>query len=206
MSEPKIYKPSIYNGAGIYKVGANGGGGANVDYKYIYPIFNAGGSFSITLDDVIPNKDVSIVLDVFCKTTNSYLIYLYDESNVMKGFFRKTSGAWSASNGTGSQGTTSAANSAFSRLVIYNEYASIKDSVSSVATISAPFSEFNIKKIEFINNSQFSRFAISKTNLLNASGDADYIIDLRPYKKDNVAYLVDMVSGNMYSALSGDCW
>jgi len=26
MSEPKIYKPSIYNGAGIYKTGAEGEG------------------------------------------------------------------------------------------------------------------------------------------------------------------------------------
>lgn len=200
----KIIQPPFYNSR-FYDTGA-GGGGADVDYKYIYSIFSAGGSFSITLDDVIPNKDASIVLDVFCKSTSTYLVYLYDESNSQKGFFRKTSGAWSASNGTGAQGTTTAANSAFSRLVMYNEYASVKDGILNLSIITAPFSEFNIKKIDFINNAQFSRFAISKTNLLNSSLDADYIIDLRPYKKEGLAYLVDMVSGNMYNAPSGDCW
>lgn len=32
--EPTIYKPSIYNGAGIYKTGAEGGGGSGDIYEY----------------------------------------------------------------------------------------------------------------------------------------------------------------------------
>lgn len=34
--EPTIYKPSIYKGAGIYKIGAEGGGGGDIELKKVY--------------------------------------------------------------------------------------------------------------------------------------------------------------------------
>lgn len=52
MSEPTIYKPSIYNGNGVYKNGASGGGGGGGGVEILGNLYKTKeiGNFNITLN------------------------------------------------------------------------------------------------------------------------------------------------------------
>lgn len=62
MSEPKIYKPSIYKGAGVYNIGAGGGGSDALEFEIDGVIYHfvivAGLAISIEESQIL-NNDVS---------------------------------------------------------------------------------------------------------------------------------------------------
>ena len=74
--EPTIYKPSIYKGAGIYKIGADGGGGGGGDLPEGYtPAIYAktnGTAVSLTFTGLQANINDKFVLEVALKLTDQY--------------------------------------------------------------------------------------------------------------------------------------
>lgn len=207
MGEPTIYKPSIYKGNGVYNTGAGGGGG--VDYKYIYPFFRATANLTIELDEAISNENKSIIFDISSKISSSVIQFLLlkDSSNSTKGIFARSAGGWTFSNGTGNVGGAFGYNTGTERLVMYNNAATAMwNATLPSSNTNAPYSQFDIKKIEINTNASLARFAITNDNLLWNTNNTDCIIDLRPYKKGSDIGVIDVVSGNIYLATSGECY
>jgi len=69
--EPTIYKPSIYKGAGIYKTGAEGGGG-DLPEGYTPAIYGrTNGSVSLEFTDLNVNYNDKFVIELDLKTLQS---------------------------------------------------------------------------------------------------------------------------------------
>lgn len=77
--EPTIYKPSIYKGAGIYKAGAEGGGGGDLPEGYTPAIYakTNGAAVSLNFTGLQANINDKFVLKVALKLTEQYRSFGY---------------------------------------------------------------------------------------------------------------------------------
>lgn len=96
MSEPTIYKPSVYNGNGVYKNGASGGGGGGSvpeGWKEIFAIKQTGSiegaPFAISAKDSFINTDFNIeyIIDISGIATDSTASYFVYNGNSWDGFY-----------------------------------------------------------------------------------------------------------------------
>lgn len=117
--EPTIYKPSIYNGAGIYKTGADGGGGGGgYNGKFIYlnnfdningdaAISDIGDSlpiyyelFSIVNSDVFNGKNC-LLMDKYPSNSHFFLLYIdFPEEYTIETYFSNKIGEYNTSSTT----------------------------------------------------------------------------------------------------------
>lgn len=94
--EPTIYKPGIYKGAGIYKIGAEGGGGGDLPEGYTQAIYGrTNGSVSLEFTDLNVNYNDKFVIELDLKTLQNIgslgfyatagSMYIYPDSGSISG-------------------------------------------------------------------------------------------------------------------------
>ena len=203
--EPTIYKPSIYKGAGIYKTGAEGGGGGLPDDVVLYQVLKntARGysiGWSIPFSETNENKEfiVSYKVDSWVTYPNSYLIGELGYNTLT---FTQSSTSYFMNNNYGSNALYNGlTDTNFHLLAIKNN--KLIDKLTNNTLISnIPYNAFNIGTLRLFNQQNsisIYEFAIKK--------DDSFIMRLRPAKKGANLCLFDIINNVEYYPISPSSW
>ena len=195
--EPTIYKPSIYKGAGIYKAGAEGGGGGGDIDKSIFSVLYPTSEYRyIIFEEKIEKQDLSILLS-FSRSRSSEcrFLKLYDESDNQIGqIVSSSSSVMYVNNATGSYGdsvSVSAVNTVIMRNGAYNFYRE-----GTKSSFGCPWANSFIKKISF-GFGFIYRFAMFKGGI-DINDNSEFIVDMRPAIVNGENGVKDIVNNKFY--------
>lgn len=195
--EPTIYKPSIYKGAGVYKTGAEGGGGDDVLEKMIKNYIYSPAQFNISLDKFFDNQDLLIKFCFFTSRdyANRDVILFKNGDSKVCGLSLSASSSFVITNAPSGGDTIAHSNEPYTMIMKNNIYRSIHS--SSYSQYNLPFTpgSFNIINI---NSSVFvSRITLYKGDF-DITNDSEFILDLVPINKDGYSRMYDNVNKVIY--------
>lgn len=198
MGQPTIYKPSVYNGNGIYNNGAGGGGGGNVERFFNNFLQSAGTPDAIILENEETNKDVFIKVNfVKTNTNSSTILELLTNENVRVSRIFVSSSKY-VSNSTASGDNTAWGIDRNPNVITISNNAYRAQYGWSISDNSCPFVENSFKKIQLSGGVSYQQIAIYRSSGFGVK-PIEYIHNFVPYFVDNTDKgLIDEVTGIKY--------
>ena len=193
--ESEIYKPFVYNDAGIYKVGAEGGGGGGgKKYTQFTGVYF---SSTVTINLYSPiSKNNLCILCSFVKDMNSYnVIRLLNGSTANFWLRISSNGSLYTDNNDATWGDALAINTPLQSVIVREDYYRRIEN-SGVTQYPCPYSLNSFNKIELHHN--ILRVAFYNGTIDEFEND-NKIIDLRPMKKNGQSGMEDIVNGVFYN-------